>query len=71
MKLIAQVCSWGFGVAILDCDAERLRLEESVWRAYEADPLLVCFVVYGQNANLGTTVMIGATALVQAIKENT
>jgi len=58
----------GFGVAILDCDAERLSLQESVDRVREANPRLILFAVYGQNPNSGTTSMIGASALAQEIK---
>jgi len=68
--LLAQACrSNGFGVAILDCDAERLSLTEAVQRIEDLNPRLVCFVVYGQNPNSGTTSMIGATELAAALKE--
>ena len=68
--LLAQACrSNGFGVAILDCDAERLNLQQSVKRIKEINPRLVCFVVYGQNPNSGTTSMIGATELASALKD--
>lgn len=68
--LLAQSCrAKGYGVAILDADAERLSLEDSVKRIVEAAPRLVCFVVYGQNPNSGTTGMIGATRLAAALKE--
>jgi anaerobic magnesium-protoporphyrin IX monomethyl ester cyclase len=68
--LLAQACrSNGFGVAMLDCDAERLRLEEAVGRVKDCDPRLVCVVVYGQNPNSGTTSMIGATAFAAALKQ--
>lgn len=68
--LLAESCrSKGFGVGILDCDAERLTLEESIARIKDADPRLVVFVVYGQNPNSGTTSMIGALALASALKQ--
>lgn len=67
--LLAQACrSNGFGVAILDCDAERLTLEQSIKRVKDINPRLVCFVVYGQNPNSGTTSMIGATEFAAALK---
>jgi anaerobic magnesium-protoporphyrin IX monomethyl ester cyclase len=70
--LLAEACrSKGFGVAILDCDAERLTLEQSVKRILEIKPRLVVFVVYGQNPNSGTTGMIGALALARALKSET
>jgi radical SAM superfamily enzyme YgiQ (UPF0313 family) len=67
--LLAQSCrAKGFGVAILDCGAERCSEEAACQRIVEADPRLVCFVVYGQNPNSGTTNMIGATLLATKLK---
>ncbi len=67
--LLAQSCrAKGFGVAILDCCAERLPLEKAVQRISGLRPRLVCFVVYGQNPNSGTTNMIGAVSLATALK---
>ena len=68
--LLAESCrSKGFGVAILDCDAERLTLDQAVARVHEFNPRLVLFVVYGQNPNSGTTNMIGALAMSKGLKE--
>ncbi len=68
--LLAQACrANGFGVAIVDCGAERLTEEQAVQRVGEANARLVCFVVYGQNPNSGTTNMVGATALARKLKE--
>ena len=67
--LLAQSCrAKGYGVAILDCGAERLNDAEAVRRIRELNPRLVCCVVYGQNPNSGTTSMIGATVLAAALK---
>lgn len=67
--LLAESCrAKGFGVGILDCDAEKLSLEQSVGRIKDANPRLALFVVYGQNPNSGTTSMIGALALAKALK---
>jgi radical SAM superfamily enzyme YgiQ (UPF0313 family) len=67
--LLAQSCrAKSFGVAILDCDAEKLSLSEAINRIKTANPRLVVFVVYGQNPNSGTTGMIGATALAEELK---
>jgi radical SAM superfamily enzyme YgiQ (UPF0313 family) len=69
--LLAQSCrAKGFGVALMDCDAEKLSLEASLQRVRELKPRLVVFVVYGQNPNSGTTSMIGATALAAQLKED-
>lgn len=67
--LLAESCrSKGFNVGILDCDAERLSLDAAVKRVTESQARLVVFVVYGQNPNSGTTSMIGAIALADALK---
>lgn len=59
----------GFGVGILDCDAERLDPAAAVARIADARPRLVCFVVYGQNPNSGTISMSGAVAVSAALRE--
>ncbi len=67
--LLAQSCrAKGFAVAILDCGAERLANPAAVQRIREVNPRWVCFVVYGQNPNSGTTNMIGATTLCRDLK---
>jgi radical SAM superfamily enzyme YgiQ (UPF0313 family) len=69
--LLAESCrAKGYGVGILDCDAERLSLAQSVQRISESAAKLVVFVVYGQNPNSGTTSMIGALALANALKNH-
>lgn len=68
--LLAQSCrAKGFGVAILDCNAERLTDEQAVQRIRDANPRLVCFVLYGQNPNSGTTNMIGGTRLCAQLRQ--
>lgn len=68
--LLAESCrSKGFGVAILDCDAERLSIENAAFRVIDANVRLAVFVVYGQNPNSGTTSMIGALALARKLKQ--
>lgn len=67
--LLAESCrSKGFQVGILDCDAERLTLEQAARRVSHAKPRLAVFVVYGQNPNSGTTSMIGALCLARALR---
>ncbi len=67
--LLAESCrAKGFGVGILDCDAERLTLDQAVARVIDARARLNVFVIYGQNPNSGTTSMIGALALAKALK---
>lgn len=67
--LLADSCrSKGYGAGILDCDAERLSLNDSVIRISDAKSRLIVFVLYGQNPNSGTTSMIGALELAAAVK---
>jgi anaerobic magnesium-protoporphyrin IX monomethyl ester cyclase len=68
--LLAESCrSVGYGVGILDCDAERLGLAESINKIVDAKARLICFVVYGQNPNSGTTNMSGARAVADQFKK--
>ena len=67
--LLAKSCmSQNFKVKILDCNAEHLSLEEMYSKIVNCNPRLICFVVYGQNVNAGTTSMIGATELADYLK---
>ena len=67
--LLAQSCrSKGFKVSILDANAEKLSDEESFKKVKEINPRIICFVVYGQNVNAGTTNMVGAVSLANFIK---
>ena len=67
--LLAESCrSKGGKVAILDCLAENLTHDQAHKRIIEINPKLICFVVYGQNVNAGTTNMIGATELSNFLK---
>jgi len=68
--LLAQSCrAKGFGAAILDCNAEHLADDQAIQRIRDANPRLVCFVLYGQNPNSGTTNMIGGTRLCVKLKQ--
>lgn len=69
--LLAQSCRVkGYGVGILDPLAERLTDEQTVERIKQSDPRLVCFVVYGQNPNSGTTSMVGVVRLGSLLKKH-
>jgi radical SAM superfamily enzyme YgiQ (UPF0313 family) len=69
LLLASAVQKKGFKPAILDCDAEKLSLGKSVERLTDIDARIIVFVLYGQNPNSGTTSMIGAIRLAQAIKD--
>jgi len=64
-KSLSKICN----VAILDCDALRMSDEKAVEEIEYLNPKLLCFVIYGQNPNSGTTSMIGAESLAKNIKE--
>jgi hypothetical protein len=67
--LLAQSCrTQNYKVAILDCLAENLSDETAYLRIKKLNPRLLCFVVYGQNVNAGTTNMSGATRLAKFLK---
>ena len=67
--LLAQsMRKFGFSVAIIDVNAENLSNAEVYDRIKILNPRLVCFVVYGQNVNAGTTNMEGASDLSKYIK---
>jgi radical SAM superfamily enzyme YgiQ (UPF0313 family) len=57
----------GYGAEILDCDALRLTPEQSAQEISDRNPRLVCFVLYGQNPNSGTTSMIGGLSVLSEL----
>jgi anaerobic magnesium-protoporphyrin IX monomethyl ester cyclase len=60
LLLAAATRKQGYGVEILDCDALHLPPDRAAQEISDRNPRLVCFVLYGQNPNSGTTSMIGA-----------
>lgn len=68
--LLSQSCrSKGYKVSLLDCLAENLNFEQSLEKIKKFNPKLLCFVVYGQNVNAGTTSMSGAVSLANFLKK--
>ena len=59
----------GANVAIMDTLAEQLSDADAYNRVKSVTPKLICFVVYGQNVNAGTTNMGGAVRLSKVLKE--
>ena len=59
----------GNEVKILDANAEKLTENQIFERITFLNPELVCFVVYGQNVNAGTTNMSGAIHISKYLKE--
>ena len=69
--LLAQSCrSINFKVNIIDANAENLSNEQVLKKIIKLNPRIVCFVVYGQNVNAGTTNMRGAVDLANFLKIN-
>ncbi len=69
--LLAESCrSIGYNVEIIDSLAENLDDEDVKNRILTKDPKLICFVVYGQNVNAGTTSMSGATRCSKYLKDS-
>ena len=69
--LLAKSLSISCKVDILDCDALRISDDKAVEEIEYLDPKIVCFVIYGQNPNSGTTSMIGAESLAINLKDAT
>lgn len=69
LMLASSIKKNDFSCEILDCDAERLSDEESILRVRESKCRLACFVLYGQQPNQGTFLMIGATRLASKLKK--
>ena len=68
--LLAESCrSKGFTPVIIDCLAEGLDDKSAIERIKIIKPRILCFVVYGQNVNSGSTSMSGAVRLANAIKK--
>ena len=69
--LLADVArSWGYGVSIFDLNARPLTRETLANETAAISPLIIVFVVYGQNPNAGTTSMIGAATTARDLKED-
>ena len=69
--LLAESCrSIGFKVEIIDMLAENLDDKNLLIRLKKSNPKLICFVVYGQNVNAGTTSMSGATRSSKFLKSS-
>jgi len=67
--LLAESCrAIGITCDLLDVNASRIDNQEAARIVYEADPDLICFVVYGQNVNAGTTQMTGAVRLANTMR---
>jgi radical SAM superfamily enzyme YgiQ (UPF0313 family) len=62
--------SKGHSTDLLDCEAERLTIDESAQRIIEQDAKLIAVVVYGQQPSASTQNMHGASLLCKKLKEH-
>lgn len=68
--MLANRCrSLGRGVAILDCEAERLNTTQSAEEIKNIDARIVCIVVYGQQPSSSSQNMSGAVETANKLKE--
>ena len=68
LLLAESVRSIGYSPAILDVNAQKLSVVDSVHIIKRYQPRILCLVVYGQNPNSGTVNMSGAVQLATALK---
>ena len=68
LLLAESMRSVNYSVSIIDANAEKLSREQVHQRIVKLNPRLICFVVYGQNVNAGTTNMSGAIYLSNYLK---
>ena len=69
LLLAPSLRNFGYEPEIIDCDAERLNEDQSATKIINSKARLVCFVLYGQQPNQGTFLMIGATSLSEKIND--
>jgi len=59
----------GYGVQILDCEAERLSTKDSAKIIKDCDARIVCFVIYGQQPSASSQNMSGAVETANYLKQ--
>ena len=69
LLLASSMMRFGYTCEILDCDALRLTEEEAIDQINQSKCRLALFVLYGQQPNQGTFLMIGATSLAEKLKQ--
>ena len=69
LLLASSMRKYNYSCEILDCDALRLTEHEAVEQIKNSKCRLALFVLYGQQPNQGTFLMIGATSLAKKLKD--
>ena len=67
--LANHVRSRGFYTAIVDAEAERYTIDQTVKAISDTDPKIACFVVYGQQPSASTQNMEGAVLTSKRLRE--
>ena len=70
LLLASSMRRYNYSCEILDCDALRIDEDEAIKRIKDSKCKLACFVLYGQQPNQGTFLMIGANSLAKKLKEH-
>jgi hypothetical protein len=68
LLLASSMQKYNYRCEILDCDALRLYEDEALNQIKDSKCRLGLFVLYGQQPNQGTFLMIGANSLAQKVK---
>ncbi len=70
LLLASSMKKFNYSCDILDCDALRMGEKEAIKQIKDSKCRLACFVLYGQQPNQGTFLMIGATSLAKKLKQH-
>lgn len=68
--LAAYLRNKGFGVGIIDANADNISPEETALRVKDANPLLAAVIVYGSNPSASTQNMTIVNKICEALKNN-
>lgn len=67
--LAKYVSTKGFSVGLLDCEADRLSIKESVQKIIDINPRVVCLVAYGQQPSASTQNMVGIVEIMNLLQD--
>ena len=60
----------GYSAELLDCEVLHLNNDEAIEHIQYLDPVIICFVVYGQQPSASSQNMEGAVSLAEDVKRN-
>ena len=70
LLLASSMRKYNYSCEILDCDALRLTEDQAIQSINDSKCRLALFVLYGQQPNQGTFLMVGATSLAKKLNQN-